>query len=228
MCDSPQRAGPKTAPRVGLGRRLRGYIAKHLGILPEFTLACDGSLANMGWRRSWLSRRSEDAQGHPLPWITYPCLRLLEQRVPANAVVFEFGAGAGTLWWAGRVARIVACEHDPRWAAMVVAQVPANARIITATDGPDYEGCVVTAGGPFDIVVIDGIRREQCMHSALKSLTARGVLVWDNAEREDARDGSRHLTALGWRSVPFSGLGPVNTYESCTTIWYRDGNVLGL
>lgn len=210
------------------GRRIRGFIANRLGILPEYTLACDGSLAAMGWSRSWRLRRSEDAVGDPLPWITYPAIRFLDKRVPAGCTVFEFGAGNSTLWWARRAGSVVACEHDPAWARSLSSRAPAHVRVLEAGDGPEYEGSIAAAGISPDIVVIDGIRREACLHRALPLLSASAVIIWDNADREDAVAGASALRQHGWRSLEFWGLGAINTSEWCTAIWYRDGNILGI
>jgi hypothetical protein len=69
-------------------------------------------LREWGWFQSFQSGQSVDASGRPIPWISYAAIDFLERRIPGDAEVFEYGAGNGTLWWAERVARVDAVEHD--------------------------------------------------------------------------------------------------------------------
>ena len=59
-------------------------------------------LREKGWYESTKSRRSTDANGNPVPWITYPCRAMLERVVRPSDSVFEFGSGYSSLWWAAR------------------------------------------------------------------------------------------------------------------------------
>lgn len=72
------KAKPARIVSLRLMDRLQGSLAKRLGILPEFTLCRNGSLAAWGWSKSWQTRRSERADGTPIPWFTYPAIRFLE------------------------------------------------------------------------------------------------------------------------------------------------------
>lgn len=81
---------------------------------------------------------------------------------------------------------------------------------------------------PFDVIMIDGRQRVKCAEIAASALTARGVIVWDNAERSRYGPGRRMLTDHGFRHVAFYGTGPGELREWTTSIYYRDGNCLGL
>jgi SAM-dependent methyltransferase len=91
-------------------------------------------LKPLGWDRSVVSRQAENRDG-PVPWITYPALRMLERVVQPHFKVFEYGAGNSSLWWAARVAEVVAVEHDPIWAELVATRAPANLRVLARTMG---------------------------------------------------------------------------------------------
>lgn len=90
----------------------------------------DAYLKNMGWDRSVVSHQAEDRHG-PVPWITYPALRMLERVVQPHFKVFEYGAGNSSLWWAARVAEVVSVEHDRGWARAVAARAPANLTVVS-------------------------------------------------------------------------------------------------
>jgi hypothetical protein len=89
----------------------------------------DAYLKPLGWDRSILSYQAENADG-PVPWITYPALRMLERVVQPHFKVFEYGAGNSSLWWASRVARVVSVEHDEKWASIVSERAPANLMVV--------------------------------------------------------------------------------------------------
>jgi hypothetical protein len=80
----------------------------------------------------------------------------------------------------------------------------------------------------FDIVVIDGRDRVSCARNSLGALKPDGVIVWDNADREEYRPGYQFLESNGFRRLDFAGLGPLNAYQSTTAVFYRDSNCLGI
>jgi hypothetical protein len=168
--------------------------------------------------------------GAPLPWITYPALRFLEPRLSRSMEVFEFGSGNSTLWWAERVARVTSCEHDAQWFERTRARLPANASVSHYSLEPDgdYSRAAQAAQQDFDIVVIDGRDRVNCAKHSLSALKPAGVIVWDNSDRSEFREGLDLLTPLGFRSLDFEGLGPVNSYVWMTSILYRDVNCFSI
>jgi hypothetical protein len=78
----------------------------------------------------------------------------------------------------------------------------------------------------FDVVLIDGRRRNECAAHAPRSLKSSGIIIWDNSERLRYRTGFEILESQGFRRLDFDGLGPVNPYGSRTSIFYRSENCL--
>ncbi len=193
-------------------------------------LAREGELRDAGWFRSRATGLPVDSAGAPLPWYTYAAIRFLAGRVDSRWSVFEYGSGHSTLWWAARVARVVSCEHDAAWHAQLLPQLPAHVESLhVALDSPDpYAACVARFPGGFEVVVIDGRERVACARYAPIALTHDGVIIWDNSDREDYQPGFEHLRTTGFRRLDFWGLGPINTYGWCTSVFYRADNVLGL
>jgi len=182
-----------------------------------------------GWFRSFRERRPVDAEGQPLPWITYGAITFLAPRIRPEWRVFEFGCGFGTLWWAARVREVIACEHDAAWRDRIARLAPANATILHVP--LEYDGAYAQTAvgrGPFDLVVVDGRDRVNSATASVGALAPGGVILWDNSERENYAPGLERLAALGFRRVDFEGLAPVEPGRSRTSILYRDGNVLGL
>jgi hypothetical protein len=184
----------------------------------------------IGWFRSIAEQRPVDGLGLPIPWMTYSALAFLERVIDDRMTVFEFGCGNSTLWWSRRVKRVVACEHDRSWYRKISSMLPQNAELLFRELSPDggYARVLLGLEERFDIVVIDGRDRVNCARYSIGALKERGVIIWDNSERPSYRDGHEFLENHGFRRLDFSGLGPVNLAEWQTSIFYRDGNCLGI
>jgi len=196
-------------------------------LLARYEAATSGYFDAMGWFATRATRRATDARGEPIPWFTYPAIALLESRVRDASRVLEFGSGMGTLWWSERVAEHVAIEHHAGWADMIAAQSRAT---IHRADGATPEAYLApTRGlGAFDIVIVDGIHRNECLVAAPGLLATDGVVILDDAQRAEYAPGIDALRAQGFRFLPLHGPQPVSKHAGCTAIFYRDGNVLGL
>lgn len=207
----------------------RGLL-KRLGLYGAYKLKTDSYLRELGWYRSFDEQNSVDAGGDPVPWITYPAVELLARRVRPGSTVFEYGAGMSTLWWADRVRRVVAIEHDLAWCERLRERLPANVELLhhPLEYGGEYCRSVLAYPGAFSLVVIDGRDRVNCARHAVKGLAPDGVLVWDDTDRPQYREGIEFLHAQGFRSVELVGMTPAATHAHETTIFYRDGNCLGL
>lgn len=49
------------------------------------------------------------------PWLVYSAIHELSRRIKGDWSVFEYGSGGSTLYFAGRCARMISVEHDPKW-----------------------------------------------------------------------------------------------------------------
>ncbi len=95
-------------------------------------------LSKRGWFESVRTRQAVDLSG-PVPWLTYPALRLLEQIVRPEWKVLEYGSGNSSRWWSRRVDRVVSVEHDVGWARSVSGSRISNLTVIerVANHSPD-------------------------------------------------------------------------------------------
>jgi hypothetical protein len=145
------------------------------------------------------------------PWWTYRSADevqafLLGRR---KARVFEFGAGASTIWLAKRAAEVVSVEHDlefadnlaahlDRWPSVTLHAVAPSPRTDTSTatsqragyersSFDEYVDTINRVGGLFDLIVIDGRAREACLANSIEHLAADGILVFDNSNRDRYR-----------------------------------------
>ena len=180
---------------------------------------------NIGWLKSRIVGLPVDKNGYPLPWFTYSAIYFLEKKVNLNMKVFEYGSGNSTLWWSVRVTEVKACEHDIEWYNIMKNKIPPNVEYLFCelVDG-GYAEVIKKYQKKFDIVVIDGRDRVNCIKNSLGALTNSGIVILDNSERDAYQEGIRFLKHNGFKCIDFKGLGPINNYCWCTSIFYRNDN----
>lgn len=208
-------------------QRLLAALSK-TDLLAIYSLRKYGFLVEVGWFGSWRTKQSIDATGSPIPWITYPCLSFLSQRISPQMEVFEFGCGNSTLWWAARVSKVVCCEHDPEWYSKVKSQIGTNVELELRKRGPEYTGFIENFPGRFHVIIVDGRDRVSCIKRSLGSLRSDGILLLDNSERPQYKSGIEFLVGQGFRRLDFEGPIPVVTERSTTTIFYKRENCLNI
>ena len=190
----------------------------------------EGALAEEGWFRSYRERASIDLGGKPIPWMTYSAIHFLEKRVDRSMKVFEYGSGNSTFWWAERVNSVLACEHDRDWYELVLKSLPENVtlRQIDLEYGGAYTGEIMKFNNAFDIVIIDGRDRVNCIRNALNALSERGVIILDDSNDPEYDEGCKFLHAAGFREIALEGMGPVMHTSKITSIFYQSNNCLGI
>lgn len=211
-------------------RTLGRYVLERTHLYGLYSLHVKGPLLEDGWFRSFEEQRVIDHRGNPVPFLTYPAVEFLLRRVRPEMSVFEYGAGASTLWWARHVREVIACEHNRRWFEGISAQAPPNVTLIyrELEYGGAYSKAILEYHNRFDIVVIDGRDRVNCALNSLVALKAAGVLMWDNTDRREYEPGLRHLRRAGFRELEFIGMCPMINEKSRTSIFYRTANCLGI
>ena len=215
-------AGAKLALRMPFrAAGLEGALHASLRVLRE-----------EGWLRSYREGRPVTRSGAPLPWFTYSAIEFLEERLPRDATVFEFGAGSSTLWFAQRCARVVSVDPNREWAERIAAAAPANVEVTFHGHPSDREGYlseIASRGIRWDVVVIDSAWRGESGKVAVENLSDRGVIVWDNSNLLEFSTYMRDtFVPAGFKELPFGGLVPIVPSFDRTSILYRPGNCLGI
>lgn len=186
-----------------------------------------GYLSKAGWIESRAARVAIDASGQAIPWLTYPAVRLLSDRIAPSWRVLEFGSGMGTIWWSRRVREVIAVEHDESWASRLSSRCQARIVLSSANTAASYVEPVLDSG-PFELVIVDGLFRNHCLAAAAKLISYNGVILLDDAQREEYSEGIADLRKLGFRILELHGPQPVSKHAGCTAILYRNNNVLDI
>ncbi len=183
-----------------------------------------------GWARSFRRNAPVDDEGRPLPWIPYVAVELLRERLRPELSVLELGAGYSTLFFMGRVARVVSLEHEPSWADWVRARAAANVTVVQsdASSADAYLAPLRTISDRFDLILVDGRHRPEALAAALELLSPRGVVLLDDSGRPQYGAAMEAALATGFRHLHLEGHKAASVGLYRTTIFYRDGNCLGI
>ncbi|MBC7331543.1 MAG: SAM-dependent methyltransferase [Synergistetes bacterium] len=169
-------------------------------------------------------KRCIDEKGNPIPWYTYPALDFLKAFDFGKKVVFEYGGGSSTLWWAERAERVVTVEHDKSWYYKLKESASSftNVEIALKEKEEEYVNYILEQSSAFDIVVVDGRWRGKCarvLGGKLNKASDEGYMViLDNSDWYPGI--SRYLREeLDLIGVDFTGFGPINGYIWTTSVF---------
>jgi hypothetical protein len=210
---------------------VRSIASKILGALgvAEIIGLSRFALKEYGWILSAKTANPVDANGDPLPWITYPAIDILKSRVNKKLRIFEYGCGNSTLWWSEHAGIVRSVEHDQIWFDKMKPLLPKNVELdfVPLEFGGAYSR-TSQARGPHDIIVVDGRDRVNCIKNSIAALSDAGVIVLDNSDRQEYQEAIRFLANQGFKQLPLRGLAPMIYSVSETSLFYRPDNVLGL
>ncbi len=205
-------------------------ILNFFGIGAMLQLHLRSGLREDGWFKSFKTKTSIDKNGEPLAWYNYAFLKFLEPRLNAQLEVFEYGAGNSTIWYAKKVKSVKAVENDKKWVDLLTPQLPTNAKVVfkDLNEEKSYQNEIKSANMYYDIVVVDGRKRNDCAMLAINYLTDKGVIILDNSDRTDYQPTKDYLNNKGFKRLDFWGIPPIVATNNCTSVFYKDNNCLGI
>lgn len=191
-------------------------------LLPPGTNMLDTS----GWLQSLQTGRPVDRRGAPIPWMNYGAVDFIGEKIDAGMRVFEWGAGFSSLWFATRVKQVISVEESAAWYRELQPQLPANVSLQCLPGKDDYVQAIRATAGEFDVIVIDGVHRNECALECIPRLSAKGMVVFDNSDGADYDASMDMFNAAGFLRIDFWGLIPSYLYKNCTSILFRDPDLL--
>lgn len=189
-----------------------------------------GYLDEIGWFHAFDSRSPVDQKNNPIPWVTYSFIDFIQDRLIKKHTVFEFGSGNSTYFYAKHAGKVVSVEHDKDWYDKIIKSKPENTELIfceLVRDG-DYCRTPLRLKETFDIIIVDGRDRVNCCKQAVNALSANGVIVLDDSERDSYKEGIDFLLANGFKHLSFSGISPGLFYRKSTSVFYKTDNCLSI
>jgi len=189
-----------------------------------------GYLVDTGWDKSFLSKEPLDRNGKPIPWLSYPVISFLSERLNNNMLLFEYGSGNSTIYYSQNVKGVVAIEHNKEWYDKIKKRLNKNAEIIFKEINEDGDYCRVikTTDTKYHIVIIDAEDRVNCIKQCQENLTEDGVIILDDSDREEYSEGINFLLGIGFKQITFWGIAPGSFHTKSTTVFYRKNNCFNI
>lgn len=164
-----------------------------------------------------------DANGDWIPLFTYPCIEYIGQFDLQQKRVFEWGAGASTLYLMARARSVTSVESNPLWFERMQTLKKANVRLILdQTDGFPFQ--IRNEEGLFDVIIIDSLDyRFDCATEAIKKLAPGGMIILDNSDWYPKT--AAELKKSGLIQVDFSGFKVTESHASTSSVFlHREFN----
>lgn len=165
------------------------------------------------------------------PWWGRSIIDFVKKHLDNSLSVFEWGSGNSTLFWSHHVKEVVSIEHNKQWYERMLEVAPENASVkyYELKYGGGYCKAILDEKREFDIILIDGRDRVRCAQNAVLRLKEKGIIIWDNSEREAYKSGYEFLKRQGFKQVEISSIiYGLPGIEDFTSIFYKENNLLGL
>lgn len=188
---------------------------------------------------------AQDLARLDLPWWSFDAIASIEAELTRRGdrmSVFEYGSGASTLWLSKRCRAVHSVEHDPDWARQVREMCAGRANVtistVTAPKATEATRCRSGRSGwtdrsfdryvdsirscpeKFDMIIVDGRARADCLAAARGMLKDGGMILFDDSHR------SRYRAAIETFDMPrrtFHGLVPGLPMPGETTVFSASG-----
>jgi len=168
--------------------------------------------------------------GSELPWMNYQVINFLKERLQNDLNLFEYGSGYSTMFYARLVKSVISVEYDKNWLNLMKTKVPGNVTLVYQEKDIDKNYCraIKEFNQDFDVVIVDGRDRVNCVKHSIDKLSNKGVIILDDSSRDRYTQAFDLTIKAGFRILTFEGLKPKGSDVDKTTIIYRDGNCLGI
>lgn len=170
-----------------------------------------------------------------LPWYNAKLISFLEAFLKEDFVVFEYGGGASTLFYASKVRKVCTIETRLLWLNFVLENLALNMqnggellsdnieiRLCENGNLPNFAKEIANfSEKKFDIIVVDSRDRSKCIQESVNHLNDGGIIILDNSERENLRLAKDFMKSSGFKEEIFSGK-RMDGAESTSSVFYLD------
>ena len=148
-----------------------------------------------------------------MPMYTYPCYEWLNSIDWTNSKVFEYGTGYSTIWWQNKNVNYHAVEDNKQWYDMIKDKT----NIKHEPEYNKYSQSIYNYDFKFDVIVIDGTARFDCIKPTLEKIKDDGIIIFDNTDWH--KNSKEELDKSDLIPIHFHGFKPLHV-DSETTSCY--------
>lgn len=161
--DRPTRFHDNLGKRVTLARFLRNGTRAFAGGILRLTL---------GWRPN-------------RPWISYDAQSIIARFLTPDSTVLEFGSGRSTLWFAQHARRVVSIEDNADWYRAIEDSLNRRENVEYHFADSPAAYVALAPNETFDLYMIDGHWREECVKAVLETYRPGSIIYLDNSDKGD-------------------------------------------
>lgn len=161
-------------------------------------------------KENWLQSPNEwqfvdPTNGFIFPWLTLDFLEHLITFDISEWRVFESGTGCGTLWWAIKCKEVITLETNKNWFDKTrcfaeeksITNIEFN--LVEPVNEKAYLNVLQRQQQKFDVVIVDGIFRDQLAATSECHIKSGGLLVVDNYLQKDVTSVAEYNAVLNAR-----------------------------
>ena len=185
------------------------------------------------YKKSWVNSSrlgfTVDENNNPIPWYTFEAIEFLKINLTNNHTIFEFGCGASTLFFASKVKKVISLESNRRWFEIITSTLKnsgdfvlernyfsnENCEIFLMEDALDREEYQNFAKNysqknylKFDFVIVDSLKRFECVKNSFETIKNDGHLILDDSERPNYKKIYDFLQKNNFSYQDFLGIAP--------------------
>jgi hypothetical protein len=184
----------------------------------------EGYLFRRGWINSLLYNKVIGSTNEPIPWFSYPAIDFLKNYLPKNATIFEYGSGYSTLFFSTNYYHVTSVENDSSWYNKISSLTEAeNCIIHFKNQKEEYINTIEHSNDLFDLIVVDGSWRNECLEKAIRQLKSTGMLILDDADRIEYNNSIELLKKNNFILIPFIGMSALSYEDHHTLICFKKG-----
>ena len=184
-----------------------------------------GYIFETGFMKSYQLKKVVFNDGRPAPWFNYSFIDFLTPKLNESLYIYEYGLGNSTKYFNKISPNCYGVEHEVAWYNEVVDKSKLKPNYNLA-NGEEYINAISKTGEKFDIIVVDGIHRDDCIKVGIEFLSEKGVVILDDTERNEYADSILFLKTNGFKEIRISGIKALGRHYSCTSVFYRIDNCL--
>jgi predicted O-methyltransferase YrrM len=164
----------------------------------------------------------------PLPWLSWPCIDWLDRYVRPGMRVFEYGGGGSTLYFLARGCEVTTVEGNLTWTVAIGEAARAyrsrlRLRFIdsqndTPTARRQYADAALDAA-PWDLILVDGAFRRECVLVARRCIVPGGVIIVDNTDMPEYAEVHPEEVLRDFERRVFRGLGFARVLPTTTEVY---------
>ena len=153
-----------------------------------------------------------------MPMYTYPCYEWLDSIDWTGSKVFEFGTGYSTVWWQNKKVDYYGVEDDGEWYQRIIKLINGKQlKVKYEIDLKKYMKTIYDYDFKFDVIVIDGLVRFDCIKPELVKIKDNGMIIFENSDWH--KSCKEELDKTDLIPIHFHGFKPIHV-DSETTSCY--------